>query len=112
LPQSPDDRRRYRRARAPLLARPVGPLARTEPRPIIDISMGGLRAYSDEPQRPGSRLEMELFFADQGSAVFLAEVVWIEPLPVGAPARFDVGLRFVDADPEDLERIATLLADE
>jgi hypothetical protein len=106
------DRRRYRRVNAPILVRPVGPLAGGDPRRVRDISMGGLRSYSDDEHRPGTRLELELIFRDGGSAVILAEVVWVEPLPAGGPARFDVGLRFVDAEPEDLEQIQKVLADD
>ena len=65
----------------------------------------------DEKQKPGSRLELELFLSGDVSVTVLAEVVWVETLPEGAPARFDVGLRFVDVRPEDLERIAALLGD-
>ncbi len=106
---STDERRRYRRLHAPILVRPVSVLAPHARHQVSDVSLGGLRAYSDEEQRPGARLELELLFPDQGSATVLAEVVWVKALPEGAPARFDVGLRFVDARPEDLGRIAQLL---
>jgi PilZ domain-containing protein len=104
------ERRRYRRLQAPILVRPVSALASLAKKRVVnDISLGGVRAYSDEKQRPGSRLELELFLPGDASATVLAEVVWVETLPEGAPARFDVGLRFVDVRPEDLERIAALL---
>jgi hypothetical protein len=106
------DRRRYRRARAPIYVRPVGALGYAVKRQVSDISLGGLRAYSDEGQKPGTRLEMELFFSDGSSATVLAEVVWLEALPEGSPARFDVGLRYVVARPEDLDRIAQVLEDD
>ncbi len=110
---SPDhpgpERRRYRRLRVPVLIRPVSPLARRVKPMVSDVSVSGLRAYSDEEQRPGTRLELELLLQDGASATVLAEVVWVLPLAEGAPARFDVGLRFVDVLPEDLERIARLL---
>lgn len=106
------DRRRYRRARAPILVRPVGPLARRDPRLVNDISLGGLRAYTDDFHRAGERLELELLLPDGGSATCLAEVVWIDCLPEGSPALYDVGLRFVDASDGDLERIARLLGTE
>jgi PilZ domain-containing protein len=105
------DRRRYRRVRAPILVRPPGALARAVPQRVNDISLGGLRAYSDDEHAPGTRLELELFFPDGGSATVLAEVVWVEKIPFGAPARFDLGLRFVVARPEDLGRISRVLGD-
>jgi carbohydrate-selective porin OprB len=103
------ERRRYRRLHAPILIRPVSALAYRAKQKVNDISLGGLRAYSDEEQKPGTRLELELFFSDETSATVLAEVVWVTPLAEGSPARFDVGLRFVDARPDDLDRIARLL---
>lgn len=106
------ERRRYRRVQAPVLIRPVSPLARRVEPKVNDVSLGGLRAYSDEEQKPGTRLELELLLPDGGSATVLAEVVWVMPLAEGAPARYDVGLRFVDARPEDLERIARVLGED
>ena len=103
------DRRRFRRAEVPILVRPVSPLAHLVQRQVLDISLGGLRCYSDDEHPPGRRLEIEIAFPDGGSAVALVEVVWEETLPEGSPARYDVGLRFVDARPEDMERIASLL---
>jgi hypothetical protein len=105
------DRRRYRRARAAILVRPLGPLARVAPREVGDISVGGLRAYSDDRQRVGARLEIELVFPDGGSASCMAEVVWVEKLPVDAPALYEMGLRFVEVDPDDVERISGVLED-
>jgi hypothetical protein len=109
MSQPQHDRRRYHRARAPILVRPAGPLTRVAPRQVGDISVGGLRAYSDEAQTPGTRLELELFLPAGASVTCLAEVVWTEALPAGAPARFEMGLRFVEVEPEELNRIAAVL---
>lgn len=106
------ERRRYPRLAAPILMRPVSPLAYAARRRVSDVSAGGLRTYSDEETRPGTRLELELLFPNEGSVTVLAEVVWVKSLPRDAPARFDVGIRFVDARPEDLSRIERFLQDE
>lgn len=106
------ERRRYRRLQVPILVRPVGALAHRVKQKVNDVSLGGLRAYSDDEHKPGARHELELLFPDGTSATVLAEVVWVTPLAEGAPARFDVGLRFVDARPDDLRRIAQLLGDD
>ena len=105
----PLDRRRYRRIAAPISVRPVSFLARTIPRRVNDASLGGLRAYSDEPRRPGERLELELSFGDGAAVTVLAEVVWVEALTDGEPARYDIGMRFIDASATDQERIARAL---
>jgi hypothetical protein len=111
LPSDPPnpERRRYRRVRAPILIRPVSVLAYSVPRRVIDVGMGGLRAYADDRHEPGKRLELELVLPDGSGATVLAEVVWVDALPGGAPARFDVGLRFVDGSASDLDRIRRVL---
>jgi hypothetical protein len=103
------DRRCFPRAQVPILVRPAGFLTRVAPRRVHDISLAGLRTHSDEPHPVGARLELELFFPDGGSATCLAEVVWSDALPDGGAARFEIGLRFVEAHPEDLKRIAALV---
>ena len=103
------ERRQFRRADAPITVRPVSILARVVPRRVNDVSLGGLRAYSDERRPVGERLELELAFRDGGVATVLAEVVWIEELPAGSPARFDVGMRYIDASAKDLALIRRAL---
>jgi hypothetical protein len=104
--ESVEERRRYRRVRAPILVRPTGPLAAWNARPPVgDISGGGLRAYADEAQTIGTRLSLDLLFPQGEPAHVLAEVVWVQELPEGSPARFDVGLRFLQIAPADLQRI-------
>ncbi len=85
--------------------RPVGLLGQMLARPVTDVSRGGLRAYSDEPQRVGERHELELFLPKGPSVIVVAQVVWVEELPEGSPARFDVGMRYVEVRTEDLDRI-------
>jgi hypothetical protein len=102
------DRRRYRRVQAPVFCRPLGqPLfGKTQP---IDISQGGLRIYADDELAAGSRLELELFLPDDTSVVCEVEIVWVEALPPSAPARFDMGLKYLDPTDARLERLAMVL---
>ncbi len=51
----------------------------------------------------GRRLELELLFADGGTATVLAEVAWAEALGEGAPARHEMGLQLISAGPEAIE---------
>jgi len=106
---SPIDRRRFPRVQAPISCRPASFLTRVAARQVQDASLGGLRAYTDEPHKVGERLELELLFRDGTDATVLAEVVWIETLTEGGPARYDVGMRFVSFRPGDQERIARVL---
>jgi len=103
---SSNERRRFRRIRAPILVRPAGRVGSGKLLPSVgDIGAGGLRAYSDEEQPVGTRLEIDLLFPQGEPARVLAEVAWVQPLPAGSPARYDVGLRFIQIRPEDLARI-------
>ena len=103
------NRRRFQRVQAPVYCRPLGkPFFGPKSQPI-DISTGGLRIYGDDPMSPGDRLELELFLPDETSVVCEAEVVWVDPLPADAPARFDVGLKFLHVGQADLEKLAAVL---
>jgi hypothetical protein len=104
-PTKHDERRTFVRVQAHVMVRPASILARVVPRRVNDVSLGGLRCFSDDGHRPGERLELELRFPDGRSALVLAEVVWSEPLPAGAPARFDIGMRYVDCSPDSLALI-------
>ena len=46
---------------------------------------------------------------DEAPVTYTAEVVWIEPLPAGALARFDVGLKFIQLEPATLRLLAKVL---
>lgn len=105
------DRRHYPRLRAPVLCRPAGyRLAGTGE--TLDISLGGARIYSDEFTPAGTPLELELILPDGDSAVCRAEVAWIETLPEGSPAKFDVGLRFTQLSAAVRARLGRVLAVE
>ena len=79
----------------------------------IDVSLGGVRIYSDEQLKIGELLKMEFFTKDSPPLTYTAEVVWIEPLqgPAGAapPARFDVGLKFLYLEPSALKALLRVL---
>jgi len=66
-------------------------------RQVIDVGLGGMRVYSDDPFVKGDRLEIDLMSRDGDEFVTcLTEVVWLRDLGEGQPARYDVGLRFLE----------------
>ena len=106
-----ENRREFKRVHAPVYCRPMGlsfsflqPKQRT-----LDISLGGMRIYSDEPIKKGTKLELELFLPDTTSVTCKVEVVWVEALPAGGPATHDIGLQFIEIKSEDKARLATVL---
>lgn len=77
----------------------------------IDMSMGGVRIYSDQPFKKGELLTLE-FLAGSGPSTFTAEVVWVDELPAGSAAAFDVGLRFTSVDPLQSAALEKMLGPE
>jgi c-di-GMP-binding flagellar brake protein YcgR len=80
-------------------------------RKVIDVGLGGMRVYSDDAYEGGDRLEIDLLNADGEEFVTcLTEVVWIREIEGGQPARFDVGLRFLDIPPAARAMIESLVS--
>jgi hypothetical protein len=75
----------------------------------VDVSLGGIRIFSDDELRVGELLKMEFFLPDVPPVTYTAEVVWIERLAEDAPARFDVGLKFIQLEPDALQLLAKVL---
>jgi c-di-GMP-binding flagellar brake protein YcgR len=117
VPPQDDERRKFRRLKAPVFYRPVGlsflrRLAGKEDRErAVDISLGGVRIFSDDELKVGQRLELDLFLPDDTTLATKAIVVWVHPMPEGAPARYDVGVRFDDMDDADQQRLSPVLED-
>lgn len=103
------DRRRYPRVQADILCRPAGSDLVHHKRNTQDISLGGVRVYSDDHFPVGSKLDLDVLLPDQASVRCWAEVVWLADLGPDAPARFDIGLRFTDMASDDIQRLASVL---
>jgi hypothetical protein len=105
--QLSDDRRRYRRLQAPIYCRPAG-VKILQKRAPIDMSLGGVRIYSDEPFQIGEALKLEVFASD-APVTLTAEVVWIKMLAGNQPAKFDVGLKFTQLDAPAMRLLSEVL---
>ena len=108
----PQDRRRERRIRAAVYCRPAGMEFLARQREPVDVSLGGIRIYSDDALKVGELLKMEFFLPDTPPVTYTAEVVWVEALEKGAPARFDVGLKFIQLEPAALALLMRVLGPE
>ena len=62
----------------------------------IDVSLGGLRIYSDEGHAIDALLRLDIFFPHAPPVTFTARVMWLTTLGKGAPARFEMGVAFVE----------------
>ena len=104
-----DDRRRFRRIQAPIYCRPAG-VKILQKRAPIDLSLGGVRIFSDEGFPIGVTMKLEVFVTDSAPVTLTAEVVWISALPPGSPSKFDVGLKFTQLDPTGIRILSKVLA--
>ncbi len=91
------------------MSRPAGNDLLHHKRNAQDISLGGMRVYSDEDFRVGSRLDLDVLITDEAPVRCWATVVWRTELASGAPARFDVGLRFTAMAVSYIQRLAGVL---
>ena len=103
-----EERRQFRRLRVPVFCRAAGMEVMTRRHPI-DLSLGGVRIYSDQRFAKGELLTLELMAPEMMTTTFTAEVVWIDELPAGSPALFDVGLRFRSVDPTQIQALERML---
>jgi c-di-GMP-binding flagellar brake protein YcgR len=76
--------------------RPAGPGFLHHRRSSVDVSLGGMRVYSDEKLTVGEALELDLLLDEETTARCWARIAWVEKMDRSHPARFDVGLEFTD----------------
>jgi len=97
--QGPEfDKRRFPRFKNPVFYLPVRTFGIN--RQTSDISLGGVRIYSNNPLKKEQSLEIELFLPGGKSVAASVRVAWIKVLPPGSEALYDVGLEFTNL-PED-----------
>jgi hypothetical protein len=98
----------YPRLSAPVLCRPAGPLACMNGQvPGRDV-LRGLAVMTDEVQRAGSLLELEVLTGTQ-TVQLVVRVVAVQRLPSDAPARYDVALELCDVDPDAVSSLRAVL---
>jgi len=102
------NRREFPRFKAPICYRSA-PFFSTR-RQLVNIGLGGIRIFSNDKLRVGKRLEIELLLPDDEILTFIAKIVWQRPLPEGETAQYDVGLQFLDAPEDKLQRLAEVLS--
>lgn len=106
------ERRKYKRLHAPVLCRPLGAALVKSEQQVQDISMGGVRVYTDDRHQVGEHLELELFLPEGEAVTLDTQVMWVDALGADAPAKFEIGLRFVDLPEIDRERLEAVLRED
>jgi hypothetical protein len=101
------ERRKYRRVVAPVYCKP--PQHISPKRRVSDMSLGGVRIYSDERLDVGGQLELEFFLPDGSTVKAMGKVAWIKEMPEGAEALYDVGMEFIQLTEAATEKLKTVL---
>lgn len=68
-----------------------------------------MRVFADEDFAVGTTLDLEVMTPEGAPIRCWARVVWRVELDGQSPARFDVGLKFVDMAEDDVQRLAQVL---
>ena len=79
---------------------------------VSNISLGGVRIYSDQRLDVGEHVELELHFPDGFAGKGAARVVWIKELPPDSGASYDVGLEFLELPEEAVKKLMEALKDK
>jgi c-di-GMP-binding flagellar brake protein YcgR len=103
------DRRRFPRVLAQVYYRPAGPDFLHHRRAAKNVSLGGMRVFSDEALAVGTPLEIELLLDDETTARCWARIAWIEHLGGDSDAAYDIGLEFTDMTEADRARLDRVL---
>jgi len=103
------DRRRFPRVLAHVYYRPAGPDFLHHRRAARNVSLGGMRVYSDEELTVGTPLEIELLLDDSTTARCRARIAWVERLDEESGAAYDIGVEFTDLADADRDRLNRVL---
>lgn len=76
---------------------------------VSNISLGGVRIYSDERFHFDEKVELELHFPNGFSGKGSARVVWIKALPPDSGASYDMGLEFLEFPDEVIKELTEAL---
>lgn len=105
--KSQEERRRYPRLASQVYCR----IERSQSlrQRVSNISLGGVRIYSDQRLDVDEKVELELHFPSGFSGKGLARVVWIKELPPTSGASYDVGFEFLDLPEEVVNELKKAL---
>ena len=101
------NRRKYPRFNTPICYRSASLFSARKP--LINISLGGIRIYSNDKFKLGKRLEIELLLPNDTVLRCITKVVGQNPLPEGSAGKYETGLQFLDVPANGLQYISKIL---
>jgi hypothetical protein len=101
------DRRRFPRVKAPVLYR--APRLINLERKVRDISIGGVRIYSDNRLDVGKKIEIEFILPGGHCIVAEVRVVWTSVVDIEGEKLHEIGLEFIRLSPADFHELKKVL---
>lgn len=102
------NRRRHSRVSVPVSC--VSPNLFQGRRRVVNVSVGGIRIYTDKHVGIGETVEIELHLPTRKPILGRGRVAWERTLPELAPYRYDLGLEFIGMETADAEDLARFIA--
>ena len=78
------------------------------PQSTLDISRGGSRIYSSQPLQVGEELKLTFFVPGNQKLISTVKVAWVKNAGKQAPAKYEVGLQFVEISEKNLNSLLGL----
>lgn len=103
------DKRRYPRLKARVLYKPAKIIG--QKRQVPNISLGGLRIYSNKYYPVGESLNVELSLPSGQTTVAITRVAWIEAYPKDSDAPYELGLEFIYLPSSAARELESVLKD-
>jgi hypothetical protein len=98
------DSRQAPRLKAPIYYGIVSQPSSQEP--VVNISLGGTRIYSNQELTIGEQFDLDLILPDETMLPCRVRVVWQHLLPAESGTKYEIGLRFVDLSDDTLHQLA------
>jgi len=102
-------RRLFPRFKVESYFRPSHPFG--QKRQILDIGLGGMRVYGNKPLRLGKEMDIKLFLPNGKIIDVRVRIAWVNALPPGSEAPYDIGYEFIELSPETHQEIKSMLED-
>ena len=105
--ESYNKRRLFPRFKVETYFRPSHPFG--QKKQILDIGLGGMRVYSNKPLRLGKEKDIKISLPNEKVIEVRVRIAWVNPLPPGSEALYDIGYEFIQLSPETHQELKSLL---
>jgi hypothetical protein len=96
-------KRQHPRVKANVQYRPTKLIGRKHLAP--NISLGGIRIFSNTHFKKGETVNIELSFPDGRRTIVLTKVAWVDSYPKDSDSVYEFGLKFIHVPTQSLDML-------